>query len=491
MADGFSFLDGGGFDSGGNYYAPSTSTGLQAPTLLAGSPQLTPNTPEMAAYSAPTTTAIPVSNLTTPQTPINLSSTLTPTVDQSSTAVAGATQTSKSLEDYIKMLTPPTSESQTQYDTLSKSLNDLLGQSVNKSADQLSAEQASGIPELKTQLSGLNADILRGTAEYDQLKKEYEALSVDNRGKAITMGSIRGNEAQINYARQSALNTKASEVGLLQARALGVQGNLQAAQQNVDRAIDLKYQTIEQSIKVRLQQIDLIKDQLDTEQTRRAQALELYLRDQQQQIDETKASEKQLQNIAITAASAGAPQTLINQALATKDPVQASSLLNQYLRATGETSGTTSNGYFIKPTAAQLDGAQFYKYPSSSQVYTSNGTTIDLATYKQLTNQTNVPDDQVNFSGIKTIDQSSSSPSLSPSPTTKYTVQSAYDEILSTWTENQYIQGNGKISSTDYKQAKSLWIQKGFTASKFDELFAPLIDTSGDSWKADYGYKGN
>ena len=73
----------------------------------------------------------------------------------------------------------------------------------------------------------------------------------------------------------------------------------------------------------------------------------------------------------------------------------------------------------------------------------------------------------------------------------KVTSEDATSAITSKWQTEGFIQGNGKVSPKDYKDAKSWWTQKGLSPSDFDNVFSNFIDTSGDNWKEDYGYKGN
>src|SRR3990167_488549 len=300
--------------------------------------------------TAPTNTAIPATSLT-PQTSVNLSGTIPPPDGTADAMVAGTTAGQKSIEDYLKMLTPTTtSPTEQRYNDILGQVEGMLPGLANKSTDQLSAEQSAGLPQLKTQLADLNSQLLTRSAEYNKLFTEQE-------GKPITMSSIIGSQAQIQ-------KMQASEIGLLQARALGLQGQIGAAQASVDRAIDLKYSAQQDKINVKLQQLKLIAPILDKEESRQARALELYLNDQQTKIDAQKDADKQLQMIGIEAAAAGAPQSLITQALNTKDPVQASQILNQYLHATGEESGVTGGN-------ALAEGYPFYKYLGSEQVFDS------------------------------------------------------------------------------------------------------------------------
>lgn len=57
--------------------------------------------------------------------------------------------------------------------------------------------------------------------------------------------------------------------------------------------------------------------------------------------------------------------------------------------------------------AGGLGNAKYYKFPGSPLVYDANNKPIDLATYKAQTGQTNIPDAQVKFDGIKTIEPTS------------------------------------------------------------------------------------
>lgn len=70
------------------------------------------------------------------------------------------------------------------------------------------------------------------------------------------------------------------------------------------------------------------------------------------------------------------------------------------------------------------------------------------------------------------------------------TIKDATNQINTQWKAG-YIQGNGKISSTDYRKAKQWWIGEGLNASTFDTQFNDLIDKSSDNWKEDYGYSSN
>lgn len=69
------------------------------------------------------------------------------------------------------------------------------------------------------------------------------------------------------------------------------------------------------------------------------------------------------------------------------------------------------------------------------------------------------------------------------------------ETIRSAW-EGGYIQGNGKISSKDYKNAKSEWTSTyaGLVSNPgkiFDDAFAGYVDRSDYDWDKDYGIDGS
>ncbi len=230
-------------------------------------------TKKLNEYGATITPSI----LGKPETPIQV-----PTVQPSSAAnvlVTGAESTSKSIQDYINTLTSPPSEGQTTYDALMKEVTGMMGEAGGRGAAQLEAEAAGGVPGLKTSLANINAEMLRKIAEYKSLSTQIE-------GKPITMQSIVGAQAQVQ-------KVMASDIGLLQAQALGLQGQLSAAQDTADKSVNLKYQDTQDAINIRLQQLQLLEGQLSKNEQIRADAIKLYLQDSQQQLADQKAAEKQ------------------------------------------------------------------------------------------------------------------------------------------------------------------------------------------------------
>ena len=201
-----------------------------------------------------------------------------PKPDVAGATVAGATQTSKDIQSYLDLINTPKTPEQLQSDVLTARLNELLPQTAGKAQALATEETNLGLPEKKNQLAGINSQILTRTAEYNVLSKA-------NEGKPITMNSIIGNERQI-------LNAKGADIGLLQAQALGLQGQIDASKTAAAQAVDLKYATVQDEINIKLQQLKLIEPTLTTQEKKQSDALTYALNQQKNDLAVKVANEK-------------------------------------------------------------------------------------------------------------------------------------------------------------------------------------------------------
>lgn len=205
---------------------------------------------------------------------------------------AGAEATNKSLADYIKLLTPTDSATSQTVKTLTASISKELEALKGRGAAQLSEEQAQGVEQKKQLLQSAQTELAQKTAEYKQIQSKYQALNADIEGKPVTMNSIIGSQAQVNRVMLAELNSKASEIALIQANVAGAQGNLKLAQDSADRAVNLKYSDAKDAVDVRLKQLELIQGELTKEEKVRSDAMTAYLKDIQSQIDYRRDLEK-------------------------------------------------------------------------------------------------------------------------------------------------------------------------------------------------------
>lgn len=225
-----------------------------------------------------------------------------PDISQADSTVAGTTQANKSLQDYITQFTAPQTAEQKQSSDLTQSLQKLFEQTTGQAQAQADQEKQLGLPDMQKQLAQFNADVLSQTAAYNVAKADYERLLTQEEGRVATLGTIQGNQAQIQRNRAADLNLKASEIALTQARALGMQGNIEAAQATAKRAVELQYAPILEQISIKQNQLKALQDSgiLDNQQKVQALALEAKYKADLQAAEETKAKAKSNLDLALT-----------------------------------------------------------------------------------------------------------------------------------------------------------------------------------------------
>jgi hypothetical protein len=221
----------------------------------------------------------------------------TPPSNKASSALAGAEATSKTIQDYIKEQTPPETDLSKQVKGLLDTTTSLLPGLEGRGAAQAQEEEQRGVNQYSKELAGLNSQILQGLAEQKAIDADYEKANQVIEGKPITMGSIIGEQAQARKLYLAERNSKTADLGLLQARALGLQGQLEAAQKAADRAVELKFADRQSIIDTKLKQLELLYPELTKQEKTYADALANKLKDDQARIDEQKATTKS--NIAL------------------------------------------------------------------------------------------------------------------------------------------------------------------------------------------------
>jgi hypothetical protein len=218
----------------------------------------------------------------------------TPTVNPTDAVAASAQTTVQSLEQYMA----PMAAGEADYN---KQLQDYISQlsgTGGRGEAQLQAEQAAGLPQQRQQLANLQAQILAKVAEATKSNASYEQLiaNLENPQNAqqqgIPMSAIIGQQAQVRKMQLADANNKSADLGLLQAVASGLQGNVQAMQENINRSVDLRYQDRLDELNIKKQQLDLIRGQLDKEEARIADAWEKKYAADQQKLQEEKAKAK-------------------------------------------------------------------------------------------------------------------------------------------------------------------------------------------------------
>lgn len=244
------------------------------------------------------------------------------TVDTSGAdIVQGANQGTTQFDtDYQRMLdlqqTPTTDQN-----ALNQSLQALVGAENalgGQGQAQIDKEAQLGLPTMNKERASNQGLIKTGIAEYTALKNEFDALSADVEAgagrKGLTTRAVMGQQAAIERQKLARLNSKASEIGILQAKDLALAGDIEAAQNTANRAVDLLYKDREAAYTNKLNQYNRNKDIIDKYDSKRSKALEYALKKEETAIAEEKQNKKDANAYLINAIQGNAPKSLTDQA---------------------------------------------------------------------------------------------------------------------------------------------------------------------------------
>jgi hypothetical protein len=182
--------------------------------------------------------------------------------------------------------------------------------------EQLSLEQQIVNP-LQSQITDIMGQFGVKQAEYQNLLQQYEKAKTNIEAgagaKGLTTSAVMGQQGAIDRAKASDLNVRASEMGILQAQALALQGKADLAQKQIDRAVDLKYKSVENELKIKQFQLDQIKENLTAEEKKKYDAQQYALKKEEARVAEQKATESAIQKMLLDA-TPNAPADIISNA---------------------------------------------------------------------------------------------------------------------------------------------------------------------------------
>jgi hypothetical protein len=166
---------------------------------------------------------------------------------------------------------------------LKNTLTNLMNQAAQKSSDFNQMTNAAGVPQMTAQLQDLNKTIAQKVNEFTQ-----QYVNADN--KAIPTNFIVGEQTQIQ--KQSAV-----VIGALSATAQALQGNIQLANDTIDRTLAVKYDSIEKQIQYNSALIDLNYQDLSEERKQQADLRKSLNEERLMNIQDTKSATKEVFNM--------------------------------------------------------------------------------------------------------------------------------------------------------------------------------------------------
>jgi len=182
---------------------------------------------------------------------------------------------------------------QTKYEDLLKRFETTMGEGEGRGAAQLVAEETAGVPAKTQALQTANAAIQTKTAEYNALKAQEEQMKQSREGiPGFTLSEVAGQKALIERQFLARKNSLAADIGIEQAKALALQGDLMLAQAKADRAVTLKYDDLTTRLENQKTLLNLLEGQLSKEESVRVDAIKLYISQQQNTLEDQKETEK-------------------------------------------------------------------------------------------------------------------------------------------------------------------------------------------------------
>lgn len=320
---------------------------------------------------------------TTPSssTPINLSD-----LSQSNPDIAGLLATgvlgdlSSSQLSGLSAVLGNSSSAQGNYDSIGKALTDAMGSEGAESGDLQTALNSAGVPQAQQQLSDLNVSAANLKGQLDAFDNETDTGNNNISQQSIPAGLIQGQQAA--YANQRTLQrgALASQLSAETALITAYQGNIDSATKLAQQAVTMKYAPIDNQIKVLQQQLSMAKDNLTSAQTKQASVVSDLLDVKKTQLANEQATQKQIQTLAVTAASNGAPLSVVRSIQNSTDPAAAASLGKDYV-------GSTSPLFNDGGTGATFTSTQLNKGASNADMTISDFKGLDADSQNFFLNQ--------------------------------------------------------------------------------------------------------
>jgi hypothetical protein len=220
------------------------------------------------------------------------------------------------------ILTEQKTETEKTQNSLSSSILDTLKKLGGKAEAQATAEQQTGLPQYTKQLTEVNSQL-------QSLQKEALAIPLqlqqDAQGRGVTAGGLA--PIQTGLLRENAIKSLS-----LSAMAQTLQGNVALARQQVDKAIELQFAPLENQLTVLSKMYDMNKDELQREDAKRAEQLQIRLQERERLLKDIRADKQYATEISLEAARNGAPSDVVER-IANATPDNALALSSSYLGA--------------------------------------------------------------------------------------------------------------------------------------------------------------
>jgi len=253
------------------------------------------------------------SNNTNPAIPIDSLNTQKVNVPTPSLAQQTFPQINQA-EQILQQTAVADTEAQKASQNLSKSILELIP-SLQGQTQALSEAQAQvGLPAMRQNLQNINNQILTKQAELqqDDIRLAQGLQKIED--QPIAMEFITGQQASVQRNAQIARALKASEIGVLNATALGMQGNIALAEATAKQAVETKYAPYKEALDTYKLQLEAIQPLLTADEKKQSREQTIKTNLALKDLEDKKKQEDESRKMLIQATAQGLPQTLQTKA---------------------------------------------------------------------------------------------------------------------------------------------------------------------------------
>lgn len=213
---------------------------------------------------------------------------------------------------------------QTQFTDISKTLGD-QGAELQKQLEE------QGVPEAFNQVKELNLRGAQLVGELQQFDVETKRMDAGLENQPIPTGLITGQKAQLEKQRNLKRASIAADLAATSALSQAYAGNAALGQQLAQQAVDIKFQPILNELNVVKNQLGFATDKMTRNDSKRAGIINTLLDIRITELNDQKDLERDINLLAVDAASNGAPIDIVNAMKNATDLADATSIGQNFL----------------------------------------------------------------------------------------------------------------------------------------------------------------
>lgn len=191
-------------------------------------------------------------------------------------------------------------QNQKDAQSISRSMLDLIPNLQGEQQAKLTAV-ANATTNLRQQAQEISGQILKKNAELNQSDIQLAQANQNIEDKPIAMEFITGQQQSVTRNAQIARALKVSEIGVLNAQVLALNGSIELAKQTAEDAVSAKYAPYKEAIDLYKMQLEALQPQLNADEKKQAREQEIKTTLALNDIKDRKEQETKVNEIIINA----------------------------------------------------------------------------------------------------------------------------------------------------------------------------------------------